>query len=59
MGAHEGRHIGRIKDGNDIEKIRMPEISYDEAKTEEHVNTLGDIFDGVLSVEPGWTSMRS
>ena len=50
-GIHSHHYIAQIKDDNDIEKIKIPEISYDEAKTEEIVKTMADIFDGVLSAE--------
>ncbi len=52
-GIQSHHYIAQIKDETDIEKIRIPQISCDEAKTEETVKTIGDIFDGVLSVESG------
>lgn len=52
----------QIKDIDDIEKIKMPEISYKTKKTEENYQAYCDIFNGILEVKkrgiPGfWFSM--
>ncbi|MDH5687364.1 MAG: uroporphyrinogen decarboxylase family protein [Candidatus Bathyarchaeota archaeon] len=43
-------HI-QIKDEEDIEKIKMPEVTFDAERTEEEYQMRCDIFDGVLPVE--------
>jgi hypothetical protein len=40
-----------IKDEGDIEKIRLPEVTYDKSMTEEYHQALEDIFDGIIAVE--------
>jgi len=45
------RHFNiQIKDEKDIQKIKFPEVSYDEKATEERFNILIDIFDGIIPV---------
>jgi len=41
----------QIKDEEDIEKIKMPEVTFDADRTEEEYRMRCDIFDGVLPVE--------
>lgn len=41
----------QIEDESDLEKIKMPEVSYDEAASEERYQLMQDIFDGILIVE--------
>jgi hypothetical protein len=43
-------HI-QIKDEEDIEKIKMPEVTFDAERTEEECQMRCDIFDGILPVE--------
>jgi len=43
-------HI-QIKDEDDIQKIKMPKISYDEDATEQNYQIMSEIFDGILEVE--------
>lgn len=43
-------HI-QIKDENDIQKIKMPKISYDKDATEQNYQIMSEIFDGILKVE--------
>jgi len=43
-------HI-QIKDEEDIEKIKMPEVTFDAERTEEEYQMRCDIFDGILPVE--------
>ena len=45
------RYHVQIKDEDDIEKIRMPEITHHEKKSEENYQTYHDIFDGILTVK--------
>jgi len=40
----------QIRGEDDIEKIKMPEVSVDRAKTEENYQLLRDVFDGVIDV---------
>jgi len=41
----------QIKDEEDIEKIRMPKITFDKERTEEEYQMRCDIFEGILPVE--------
>jgi hypothetical protein len=41
----------QIKDEEDIEKIQMPEVTFDAERTEEEYQMRRDIFDGTLPVE--------
>jgi len=41
----------QIKDEGDIEKIKMPKVTYDAERTEEEYQLRCDIFDGILPVE--------
>lgn len=43
-------HI-QIKEEDDIQKIKMPKISYDEDTTEQNFQIMSEIFDGILEVE--------
>ena len=43
-------HI-QIKDEEDIEKIKMPEVTFDAERTKEEYQMRCDIFDGILPVE--------
>ena len=43
-------HI-QIKDEEDIEKIKMPKVTFDAERTEEEYQMRCDIFDGILPVE--------
>lgn len=43
-------HI-QIKDEDDIQKIKMPKISYDEGATEQNYQIMSEIFNGILEVE--------
>ena len=43
--------IEQIKDFRDIEKIKMPIVTYDAKTTEEKFQSMSDIFDGILFVE--------
>jgi hypothetical protein len=46
------RHfIRQITDYDDLDKIRMPEVVFDEETTEKKYRCMVDIFDGVLTVE--------
>ena len=44
------RYIGQIKTDEDVEKIRVPEISLDEAATARVEETARELFDGILEV---------
>ena len=41
----------QIKDEEDIEKIKMPEVTLDAQRTEEEYRMQCDVFDGILPVE--------
>jgi len=41
----------QIKDKGDIEKIKMPNVTFDAERTEEEYQMRCDIFDGILPVE--------
>ena len=41
----------QVKDEEDIEKIKMPKVTFDAKRTEEEYQMRSDIFDGVLPVE--------
>ena len=41
----------QIKDEDDIQKIKMPKISYDEDATEQNFQIMLEIFGGILEVE--------
>ena len=43
-------HI-QIKDEDDIQKIKMPKVSYDKDATEQNYQIMSEIFDGILEVE--------
>lgn len=43
-------HI-QIKEEDDIQKIKMPKINYDEDTTEQNFQIMSEIFDGILEVE--------
>jgi Txe/YoeB family toxin of Txe-Axe toxin-antitoxin module len=43
-------HI-QIKEEDDIQKIKMPKISYDEDATEQNYQIMSEIFDEILEVE--------
>lgn len=45
------RYHVQIKREEDVEKIRMPEVFFDEERAEEEFEMLCEIFDGVLPVE--------
>jgi len=45
------RYHVQIKDEDDIEKIRMPEITHNEKKSEENYQAYCDIFNGILTVK--------
>ena len=46
------RHYNiQIKDEDDIQKIKMPKISYDEDATEQNYQIMSEIFNGILEVE--------
>ena len=50
-GVASRRFHPQIRSERDLEKIRTPEITYDEATTERNYETMLDIFDGILEVE--------
>jgi hypothetical protein len=45
------RYHVQIKCEEDVEKIRVPEVFFDEEKAEEEFEMLREVFDGVLPVE--------
>ncbi|MFH1421148.1 MAG: hypothetical protein ABIH42_00300 [Planctomycetota bacterium] len=45
------RYKAHIASEEDIEKIKMPVVSYNHEKTEENYQVLKEIFDGIISVE--------
>lgn len=45
------RYHAQIKCEEDLEKIRMPEVFFDEERAEDEFETLCEVFDGVLPVE--------
>lgn len=51
LDSHE--FIPQIKSEDDIEKIGIPDITYDERATRERQETLTDIFNGLLEIRTG------
>lgn len=47
---HSRNYHIQIKDEDDIQKIKMPKISYDEDATEQNYQIMSEIFNGVLEV---------
>lgn len=45
------RYKPQIRDGADVEKIKLPEVSYDETQTLREFEMRQEIFDGVLPVK--------
>ena len=43
----------QISDESDVEKIRLPQVTYDETATRAQAQVLADAFDGLLSVATG------
>ena len=46
------RFINQFRTEDDLEKIRVPRISHDEAETQRRLSFAHDIFDGLLEVRP-------
>ena len=42
----------QFKTGADLEKIKMPQISHDEAETERRLAVAHELFDGIIEVRP-------
>lgn len=41
----------QIQDEEDLEKIKMPKVTYDEKATDEQYEVMKDLFDGILTIE--------
>ena len=45
------RFHSQIKETQDIEKIKLPQVSYDKRSTEDNFQSMCEIFDGILPVK--------